>query len=190
MNILYLILGGGIILKYIAYQQNIQIAINILLVGSLIYFWYLPKEERKKKEDIATDELIKEYDIIKSFEHDVGSNVSINTIKELLAHLSEMDNDTSKEQIDRTADIIENIRDSLKSMSLSIENNNRLKEFTDISTQLMTTLTKRYVDTIYTYNKKEPYFPIDFDQPTPIHNINSINNIFLPLLKNKSHIDI
>ena len=37
---------------------------------------------------------------------------------------------------------------------------------------------KRYVDEIFIYNKKNPYFPTDFDQPSPINNDDTINNIF------------
>lgn len=185
MNRLYLIIGIGIILKFLVHKKNLQIALNVFMVGALFYFWYLPKEEKKKQEEIATDELLEEYEKLKTFEEDIGSNVGIKNIKQYLSHLSHINFEEDKKELDHISDILENIRNELKSMTLSIENDTRLREFQNLSIALMTTLTKRYVDELFIYNKKNPYFPIDFDQPTPVNNKDTLNNIFLPLLKDK-----
>ena len=37
-----------------------------------VYFWYLPKEEKKVKEEIVSDELLEEFEKLKTFEEDIG----------------------------------------------------------------------------------------------------------------------
>jgi hypothetical protein len=185
MNRLYLIIGIGIILKYLVHKKNLHIALNVFMVGALFYFWYLPKEDKKEKVEIATDELLEEYEKLKNFEEDIGSNVGIKNIKQYLSHLSHINFKADKKELEHIADILETIRNELKSITLSIENDTRLREFQNLSKTMMTTLTKRYVDELFIYNKKNPYFPIDFDQPTPVNNKDTINNIFLPLLRDK-----
>ena len=155
------------------------------MVAAIFYFWYLPKEEKKEKEEIVSDELLQEYEKLETFKEDIGSNVGIENIKQYLSQLSHIKYKADKPELDYISDLLENIRNELKAMTLSIDNNNRLSEFQNLSRAMMTTLTKRYVDEIFIYNKKNPYFPIDFDQPTPINNDDTINNIFLPLLKDK-----
>lgn len=179
------IIGAGIILKYLAYKKNIQILINCGLVFSIIYFWYIPKEKRKEKEEIASDELISEYDALKTFENDIGSDKGLNKIKEYLGHLALESN--TKREIDNISDILESIRDILKGMELSFDDENdiRLNEFKTHALKLMETLTKDYVDKIYSYNKNNEVDPIYFNEPEPANNSATLKNIFVPLLKHK-----
>ena len=181
------IIGIGLILKYLAYKKNLQILINCLLVFSIIYFWYIPKEKRKEEEEISSDELMKEYDILKTFEEDIGSDEGIKKIKEYLGHLAidKYYDGNTKPELQNISDILESIRDILYGMELCFDDDQRLKEFRVNSLKLMETLTKNYVDKIYSYNKKNPYDPIYFNEPEPVNNYASLNNIFIPLLKHK-----
>lgn len=177
------IIGIGLILKYLAYKKNLQILINCGLVFSIIYFWYIPKQKRKEKEEIASDELISEYDTLKTFEDDIGSDKGLKQIKEYLGHLAVESN--TKREMNNISDILESIRDTLKSMELSFEDDKRLNEFKINSLKMMETLTKNYIDKIYSYNKNNANNPIYFNEPEPANNSATLKHIFIPLLKHK-----
>jgi hypothetical protein len=145
-------------------------------------------KERQEEEEVASFELLEEFDKLKEFEGDIGSSQGINEIKEILGHFAtdKYYDGNNKQELEKIGDLLQIIRNDLNSMKLSIEDNDRLIEFTELAHKLMDTLTKNYVTKIYNYNRKNLYNQIIFNGPTESNGFAEKNNVFLSLLKDKT----